>query len=526
MVRVIRITIVLLSLAGSAAAQHYSWERTILNPSPSESARFGLGLAPRGADLLIATPNFFVNAVPGALALFDVAGNLVRSYPNPTLDGGDEFGATVATLGDDVLVGAWRDDATATDFGAAYLLDGATGAVLQTFVDPSPSLYFGFAVAGGGGLAYVADTQSQSVHVFDPLTGTLLRTLVNPAPLEGGQFGAKVVVSPTTVAVGAPAGKGAVHLFDAGTGVFRRTILNPNPGPGPAPFFDEQFGAALAWIGDTLLVGNWTDGDETGIHDAGAAYLYDSASGALLHTLVSAAPTDSGFFGYAVGRIGSLALVGALNEGSFFTGAVSTFDTSTGALVQTITPPLPVTSQFGEALTSVGDRVAIAAPFDPRGAPGSGAVFLFDPCGNGRQVAGEDCDDGNTVDGDDCPSTCHFEGCPPAPNPSCRLPQPGSVLLTMASGPSPDRQAVKWSWSRGATPTTALDFSNPLTGTRGYRMCLYDATNTVTPQLLGEWRAPAGGVSGWFAARGSGYRYKDNDLLPDGLRSVVLKPGT
>src|SRR5262245_11221389 len=154
MARVVRITIVLLSLAGSAAAQHYSWERTILNPSPSETARFGLALAPRGADLLIGTPNFLSNGVPGALALFDMAGNMLRSYPNPTLDGGDEFGATVATLGDDVLVGAWRDDAAGTDFGAAYLLDGDTGALLQTFVDPSPSLYFGFAVAGGSGLAY------------------------------------------------------------------------------------------------------------------------------------------------------------------------------------------------------------------------------------------------------------------------------------------------------------------------------------------------------------------------------------
>jgi hypothetical protein len=206
------------ALAGTGIAQHYSWERTILNPSPSQTAEFGLGLAPRGTDLLIGVPDYVANDVPGKLGLFDLSGSVIRPYPNPTLDGGDLFGAAVATLANDVLVGAPRDDAAGIDAGAAYLLDGDTAALLHSFADPSPSLYFGSAVAGGGGLAYVGDPQSQSVHVYDPGSGTLLGSLGNPAPLEGGGFGRAIAVSPTTVAVGAPGGKGAVHLFDAATG--------------------------------------------------------------------------------------------------------------------------------------------------------------------------------------------------------------------------------------------------------------------------------------------------------------------
>jgi cysteine-rich repeat protein len=518
MAHVVRIAVVLLALAGPATAQHYAWERTILNPSPSQTAEFGLGIAPRGTDLVIGVPNYIPNDVPGKLGLFDVSGSVIRPYPNPTLDGGDLFGFAVATVGSDVLVGAPGDDAAGIDAGAAYLLDGDTAALLQTFVDPSPSLYFGFAVAGGGGLAYVGDPLSQSVQVYDPGSGTLLGSLVNPAPLEGGSFGRAIAVSATTVAVGAPAGKGAVHLFDAATGAFRRTILNPNPGP--FPVFDEQFGHALAWVGDTLLVGNWTDSDETGVQDAGAAYLYDSASGALLHTLVSAAPKDGGYFGYAVGGIGSLALVGALNEAQ--TGAVTAFDVSTGAHVQTITPPPPGTSQFGQALTSLGDRIVVAAPFDSRLVEGSGAVFLFDPCGNGRQVAGEDCDDGNTLDGDDCPATCRFPGCAPSPRPSCRVPESGGVRLTIGRPGDPARDSVTWRWTRGTEPTTYLDLANPSLGPKGYRVCLYDRTNTPEPRLLGEWRAPAGAVSGWSQRR-AGFRYVDKDLQPSGLRLVSLK---
>jgi cysteine-rich repeat protein len=504
-----------LALAGAAHAEYYSWERTILNPTPGEVARFGASLATRGNDLVIGRPNFFPYEVPGAAWLFDVSGSMVREYPNPTLDGGDEFARSVATLGDDVLIGAWRDAAAGADAGAAYLFDGDTGTLLQTFVDPTSSLFFGYTVAGGGGLAYVADINNNTVHVFDPVTGSLLGTLNNPAPLEGGALGAAIAVSATTVAVGAPAGKGAVHLFDAATGTFRRTIPNPNPGPGPAPYFDEQFGASLAWIGDTLLVGNWTDGDETGLPDAGAAYLFDSASGALLHTLVSAAPSGSGYFGYAVGSVGSLALVGALNEGP--AGAVTAFDTTTGALVQTITPPVPITFQFGQAVTGLGDRIAVGAPFDPRGSPGSGAVFLFDPCGNGRQVADEDCDDGNTIDGDGCPATCRFPRCPATPA-TCREAAPSGALFALKAGFDTTRDAITWKWSRGATGTVLGDFGNPTVDPRGYRLCMYDEG---IPRLRGEWRAPAG-PPGW-SARPSGYRYKKDDLLPNGLRVVQLK---
>ncbi len=68
-------------------------------------------------------------------------GTLLQTFPNPTPAVNDQFGYSVAILGDNVLVGAPFDDTGETDIGTVYLLDGTTGSLLQTFWErPSPGV--------------------------------------------------------------------------------------------------------------------------------------------------------------------------------------------------------------------------------------------------------------------------------------------------------------------------------------------------------------------------------------------------
>src|SRR5436309_13584 len=57
---------------------------------------------------------------------------------DPTPAENDFFGSAVTLAGGNLLVGSRFDDTAASDAGAAYLLDAATGALLTTLLDPAP----------------------------------------------------------------------------------------------------------------------------------------------------------------------------------------------------------------------------------------------------------------------------------------------------------------------------------------------------------------------------------------------------
>src|SRR5439155_932521 len=114
-------------------------ERTFRSPAPAAGDLFGAAVAFAGARVVIGAPSAAGGGVEaGAVYVFDRAsGNLLVTIQNPTPDPGDEFGSAVAIVGENVLVGAQLDDAGALDTGAAYLFDGGTGALLQTFPNPA-----------------------------------------------------------------------------------------------------------------------------------------------------------------------------------------------------------------------------------------------------------------------------------------------------------------------------------------------------------------------------------------------------
>ena len=108
----------------------------------------------------------------GTVWVFDRAtGALVRRLENPRFGRDDFFGASVALLGDQLLVGAPLADDHTADTGIVYLFEPATGQLVQTFRNPPQGTFdnFGFSVAAGGSGLLVGSPGPSRVYVFDPI---------------------------------------------------------------------------------------------------------------------------------------------------------------------------------------------------------------------------------------------------------------------------------------------------------------------------------------------------------------------
>lgn len=364
--------------------------RSFLRPHPVPSDQFGNALASLGNDLLVGSIGADEGAADtGAVYLFDVkSGDLRRTFRNPDPQPGDLFGHSVAVVGDDVLIGAVGKDTGAANAGQAYLFDGSTGELLRVFENPRPRLddNFGSSVAALGSNVLIGalrgdpTTLAGAVYLFDAATGALLRTFENPSPAPFDNFGYAIAAVGANVLVGAYAddgggdGAGAAYLFDGSSGALLRTFKKPIPAAGDA------FGGAVAAFGKDILIG--ASEDDTAGENAGAVYLFDGQSGALLRTFLNPTPASGdGFAG--VTSVGSNVLITAFRDdaGGEDSGAAYLFDGQTGALLQTFLNPTPFTQDnFGYSAVAVGNRVAIAAwrDRDLSGVDYAGAVHLFD----------------------------------------------------------------------------------------------------------------------------------------------------
>jgi len=482
---------------------------------------------------------------------------------NPTVARDDDFGLALAASGRNLLVGVPLDDTAGQDAGAAYFLDGGTGALVRTLVSPAPvpSGLFGRSVAVAGAQLVVgapAEGTPQAagvVHLFDGATGSFVRTLANPTPDPNDVFGFAVAAAAASVAVGAPldaGGAGAVHVFDPSTGAFLRTLTSPGAAAG------DEFGFAVAAIGSDLLVG--APFEAAGPAAAGAAYLFDGTTGAFLRRFTSPAPTANSNFGAAAAAFGANVLVGAPSDGG--SGAAYLFDATTGTLLRTFRSPHAAAGDgFGTALAAVGGTVAIGVPYDDSAARDAGALFLFDgttgallqelpdPAGKAADFFGVSLaatgatvaagaigtDAGATDAGaaylldpcgcDPCHACVALAGCVAHVASDCRPAAPGKSTLSLHDSIAAKRR-LAWSW-RGAGTTTAADLGDPLR-TTGYTLCLFDGAqdSPVVRFLAG---VPAGGTCGgkpcWKASGRKGFRFRSKPPTAQGVSGLSLRAG-
>jgi hypothetical protein len=247
----------------------------------------------------------------------------------------DQFGASVSGAGDvnadgyqDLVVGAYRDDNTASNSGSARVFSGQTGAILYTFNGDASNDSLGLAVAGVGdvnkdGFADIIagaplndanGTDAGLARVYSGSNGTILYTF--KGDLAGDNFGWAVAGigdfnndTYPDIAVGAPRSdangtdSGLLRIFSGQNGSILTTINGEGLG--------DNFGKAVSGAGDVdlngipdLVVGA-PQFDIVGALDVGKIYVFSSGVSPLL--LFSTTGTvQNGYLGYSVSGAGDV----------------------------------------------------------------------------------------------------------------------------------------------------------------------------------------------------------------------------
>ncbi len=360
---------------------------TLNNPAPAAEDAFGYSVAIAGSLVAVGTPFDDTGAADtGAVYVYDLAGANpaapIVTINNPSPGTGDLFGCSVAVSGTLILVGANSDNTGATDAGSVYVYDlaRATPSVpVLTLNNPAPNAtdQFGIAVALSGTRAvvgaYLDDagaTNSGSAYVYDLAGATPtvpIVTLNNPDPAANDFFGRSVAISGSRVVIGAysddtPAtNAGSAYMYD---------LMGPSPSVpvavlnNPAPATTDNFGFSVGISGTRVVVGEY--GNDSGATDAGKAWLFDLArtSPTLpLATLNNATPAAGEQFGWAVAIDGGIVAVGTPNDDSpqFDEGSVAIFG---DLALEPLTLTAPTANVLGNATVSVAFTLAAPARAD------------------------------------------------------------------------------------------------------------------------------------------------------------------
>jgi len=321
----------------------------------------------------------------------------------------DLFGQSVAISGNYAIVGTYGEgDAGGFNSGKAYIFNVATGALVHTLDNPNPygasagdrigisvAISGNYAVVGATGEDDAGGTSSGKAYIFDVTTGALVHTLNNPNAYGTSfldYFGISVSISGNYAIVGAKfeddaAGtdSGKAYIFDVSTGALVRILNNPNA---YNTSLNDNFGQSVAISGNYAVVAAYGERDAGGFN-SGKAYIFNVATGALVHTLNNPnayGTSDSDGFGNQVSISGNYAVVAAVSEddaGGTSSGKAYIFDVTTGALVHTLNNPnaygTSLNDNFGYSAAISGNYAVVAAVSEgDAGGTSSGKAYIFD----------------------------------------------------------------------------------------------------------------------------------------------------
>jgi drug/metabolite transporter superfamily protein YnfA len=301
------------------------------------------------------------------------------------------LGAALASSGGLVAVGAPWDNTGRHETGVVKIFEAASGNLVRVLTNPVPTsaVNFGTKVAMDGSRVAVATPgYSQNTHdehgrvyVFDlnsPNPDQPVQILDNPDPgvdaSAGNSFGDSLVFAGTQLIVGASQRRQS----DAEGKVYIFDLSGASPTVPivtiPNPVAEERggFGCALAVEGNRLVVGARSAWFETG-----KVYIYDLSGVQPLvpqHVLANAQPTAGDSFGCAVAISGSRVIVGA-KDANLSQGWAFLFDLAGP------TPETAVTQLYNlenHIVANFGSAVAISGNYAVVGRPNMGNAVLYD----------------------------------------------------------------------------------------------------------------------------------------------------
>ena len=372
-----------------ALADNSLLSQTFTMPDISGVDAFGSSVAIDGNHILISAPSNNSDAAgAGRVYLFDgISGHLSQTFSMPDLTSFDIFGSSVAIDGNNVLIGAIGNDSDGISVGRAYLFDGMSGNLSQRFTIPdiTSTDRFGSAVAIDGNNVLIGAPFNDSdgidvgrAYLFDGITGNLTQTFIMPDAASRDFFGSSVAIDGNNVLIGAPSNNadgtdvGRAYLFNGNTGDLSRTFMMPDITD------NDRFGSAVAIEGSKILIGaSQNDSDGSNV---GRAYLFDGVSGDLSQAFIMPDATDGDLFGSSLTLEGNHVLIGASRNNSDGTnvGRAYLFDASTGDLSQTFTiPDITDRDSFGISVALSHNQVLIGAPGNDSDGSGVGRAYLY-----------------------------------------------------------------------------------------------------------------------------------------------------
>jgi hypothetical protein len=351
----------------------------------SMHALFGSAFAAVAGRIAIGAPGQDVGGGPhhGAVFLIDAStGASVGSLPHlhpPRKE--YRIGEALAAIGSQLVVGAPRRGLSTSGF--AYLFDVTSSSQGVSFTSPLCAGAIGagrrlavvgghVVVAGFGCGTFMGFNLDGIAGFFDPSTGMQ----VGPSIMGTGceSLGESLAALDSRLIVGAPelgnVGAGNVYVFDA-LGTLLLTRPNPSPSPG------DQFGFRVACAGNRIAASAPAD-DQVAVN-AGAVYVFDATSGSVLHTILPPMPLYAGAFGSQLAYVRDRLAVQWQIGGVQFEGMVLIYDAD-GALIQSISHPQPtVNANFGAALAAFDGQLIVGAPEQDIGGPQTdvGAAWVF-----------------------------------------------------------------------------------------------------------------------------------------------------
>jgi plastocyanin len=232
----------------------------------------------------------------------------------------DYFGHSVSISGDNMLVGAYRDDDNGTLSGSAYVYrwDGVEYDEHKfTASDGTAEDRFGYSVSISGDTVVIGSkgddsfTGSAYVYRWDGTEYDEYKLIASDGAAEDN-FGGHVAISGDTVVVGAVGdddhgeNSGSAYVYRWSGTSYNQYKLTASDG---ATY--DNFGWSVAVSGDYVVVGAFRDGE------VGSAYVYhwNGSSYSEIKKLIASDGAEGDEFGCSVSISGNTVLVGSREDG-------------------------------------------------------------------------------------------------------------------------------------------------------------------------------------------------------------------